>query len=116
MLDKRPELISRPITIDCKSPPLLIAVRTDSAQLVELILALGADPLGKDKRGRDARMSAAHLNCLNSLRYLLDHQVPFDPEARSVDGLSALDYAIVRGYQQAAVLLLPLYKVDSLKD
>jgi hypothetical protein len=82
--------------------------------MIDLILSLGADPKGKDGRGRDVLMAAVHLDRERAIDYVV-RNMEVDVAARSVDGFSALDYAIVRCNMAAALKLLPLFRPESIR-
>jgi len=72
-------------------PPLALAAASGEVELVELLLAHGADPFRKDREGRYA---TAYCESPEVLKALMDRGVPVDLTKRSVRALSRLDPAL----------------------
>lgn len=85
-------------------PPLLIeAVQTGHEEVVEALLAGGANPDIQDPEGRTALYWAAAGNRADIVQLLLAHQA--SPDIRDRFGASAFDIAQMNGHQQTAALI-----------
>ncbi|MEX0306255.1 MAG: ankyrin repeat domain-containing protein [Ruegeria sp.] len=84
--------------------PLMVAATREQSEIMELLLANGADASavgGKDER--TALHAAAHTGALEATRILLDHGA--DPDARTKFGEPALHLAVKRKHTEVADLL-----------
>lgn len=90
-----------------RQTPLHLAVITQQADLVEVLLRAGADPAALDRNGQTSLHLCCEYDQGDCLSLLLSHHAaPSCLEKRNYEGLSALHVAVLRRRKDLALMLL----------
>lgn len=91
-----------------KLTPMHLAVRNNSVEIVEVLLAFGADPLRTDSRGNTCLHIAVEFRAWETLRTILEIAVKHtdDVDVRNSSGVTSLQLAMAIDDRKAVDLLL----------
>ncbi|XP_060937775.1 B-cell lymphoma 3 protein homolog [Limanda limanda] len=90
-----------------RQTPLHLAVITQQAEIVDVLLKAGADPTALDRNGQTALHLCCEYNQRECLSVVLSRaSSPVCLEIRNYEGLSPLHLAVLRGHRDLARMLL----------
>jgi hypothetical protein len=115
VLQKRPDLLNASLTVNFKTTPLHRAAVNGSLEIAQLLLEkYHAEIDFKTSNGETPLIGAVKRNKGNVVRYLLS----LNANADEISGcaLKAIDYAILAGFYEVALLVYEKMKTQDLKD
>lgn len=114
VLDNKPDIIDKPLTVNYKTTPLHRAAVNGSLEICQLLIekySATVDCLTEN--GETALMGAAKRDHIEIVRYLLT--MGADPDKVSGCGLIPVDYAILSGFYEVALVIFERMKGKALK-
>lgn len=115
VLQARPDLLNASITANSKTTPLHRAAVNGNLPLAQLLIEeYHADVEAKTSDGETSLIGAVKKEKTELVRYLLVHNA--NPNALSGCGLRAIDYAIVLGHYNIALLIYGRMSEEDLKS
>ena len=115
VLQKKPELISDPITPTSKVTALIQTASTNNLELAQILITkYSADPNLPSQKGETPLIAAIRKNHLEMVKFLIEKGA--DPHYVDAAGFSTIEYSILQGLYEICFLIYSKLQVKDLKS